>query len=333
MYSALSQNEGAQPELAEENLAIEVKPFREINATDLSEQIARDEIASRGYLLVRNALPREPLNRLLEEVTSIIATAGWLLPADNPNKRIANPDAACGTPDPCFMSVYEQIFSLESLHEYAHHPALQHIMRKLTGPRLLIHPKPIVRLIFPNCECFIVQAHQDHQAIGGDSESFTAWMPLHDCPPELGPLQILEGSHRFGFHTPDPTTGCVSKATAPGDHWVGGQINAGDVLIFHSLTVHAASPNLSQQLRISFDCRFQDYARPINPAILVFAGSSNERSWKAIYRNWHSDDLKYFWKQFPLTFKPDKAELEELARTADSPQMRARFARILSQLK
>ena len=63
---------------------------------------------------------------------------------------------------------------------------------------------------------------------------------------------------------------------------MGGQVNAGDVLIFHSLTVHAASPNLSNQLRISLDCRFQDYRRAFNPANVVFAGESG-KSWEKTY--------------------------------------------------
>lgn len=207
-------------------------------------------------------------------------------------------------------------------------------MKQLVGSRLLIHPKPIARLMFPNCERFIIHAHQDHQAIGGDPESFTAWMPLHDCPPELGPLQILEGSHRFGLQGADPATGYVSRETAQGIDWVGGRINAGDVVIFHSLTVHAGSPNVSNQLRISMDCRFQDYQRAINPSTLVFAGSANGgRSWETTYAAWRSRDLQYFWKQMPLRLKPSKSELAELSQTTQSPAMRARYARILNQIE
>ena len=170
--------------------------------------------------------------------------------------------------------------------------------------------------------------------MGGDPECFTAWIALHDCPVEVGPLQVMEGSHRFGYqnhededlHVPEIPTGA-----AIGGEWVGGQINAGDVLIFHSLTVHAASPNVSQQLRISLDCRFQDCRRVLNPANLTFAGDSG-KSWEKTYSGWRSDDLKYYWKNLPLNLKPSKSELEELAMNAETPAMRTRYARILSQL-
>jgi hypothetical protein len=287
-----------------------------------------------GYLLIRGLLPTDDLGRLLGDITQIVHAAGWLLPGHKPLAREANLAAACGDDDPSFKSVYEQIFNLEAFHRLAHHPALQRVMNTLVGPQLLIHPKPIARLMFPNCERFVVHAHQDHQAIGGDPESFTAWMPLHDCPVELGPLQILEGSHRFGLQTADPKTGYISKETAHGGNWVGGQINAGDVVIFHSLTVHTGSPNVSHQLRISMDCRFQDYGRVLNPSTLVFAGSSNgRRSWESTYAGWRSDDLKYYWKRMPLRLKPSRIELAQLAQTADSERMRSRYARILSQIE
>jgi len=311
-----------------------LKPFREIRPTDLSSSSIKHELDMRGYCLIRGLLPSTDLQELLAEIAQIAHAAGWLVRNHSPLERLADSSAACGDPDPTFKRAYDQVFSLESFHALAHHSALQQVMTLLVGPRLLIHPKPIARLMFPNCERFVVHAHQDHTAIGGDSESFTAWIPLHDCPLDLGSLQILEASHKYGLQSADPDTGIISKETARGLDWIGGRINAGDVLIFHSLTIHAAAANTSNQLRISMDCRFQDYGRPVNPSTLVFPGSSNgEKSWETTYANWRSDELKYFWKRLPLRFKPSKTELAHLAQTADPPMMRSRYAKILSQLE
>lgn len=309
-----------------------MKPFREIHAQEAAAACLREELETRGYVLIRNLLPREDILRSLGEVLEIIAGEGWLLQNDSPWDRLADAQMACGESDPRFEHVYRQIFGLESFHALAHHPKLRVVMKAIVGPRLLVHPKPIGRLIFPNCERFVIQSHQDHWAIGGDSSSYTAWMPLHDCPIELGPLQVLESSHHFGLQNADPTTGMIAGDRARGGEWVSGSIHAGDVLIFHSLTVHSASPNISRHLRISVDCRFQDHARPINPANLVFPGTSG-RSWETTYAGWQSEGLQYFWKQMPLTFRPSVDELAELAETAESPKMRLRYARILSQIQ
>jgi ectoine hydroxylase-related dioxygenase (phytanoyl-CoA dioxygenase family) len=117
-----------------------------------------------------------------------------------------------------------------------------------------------------------------------------------------------------------------------GDGWVGGGLDAGDVLIFHSLTVHAASPNHSDRIRVSLDCRFQDSRRVLNPANLVFAGESG-KSWEKTYSSWHSDELKFYWKKIPLALRPSKTELAYLMETAESPSGRARYERMISQLE
>lgn len=311
-----------------------MKAFHEVRASDLTPQFLQAEIRSRGYVLVRDLLPRVAVNSVLGDVTQVLSAAGWLLAEHSPQERMADPRAACGDPDPVFKRVYQQVFNLESFHALPHQVALQEVMKMLVGEQVLVHPKPIGRLIFPHCERLVTHAHQDYEFMGGDPECFTVWIPLHDCPIDIGPLRILEGSHRFGvqshqrerLHVPEIPIDAVA-----GDSWVGGNVNAGDVLIFHSLTVHAASPNLSERLRLSLDCRFQDARRVLNPANLVFAGESG-KSWEKTYAAWNSDGLKFYWKRMPLTLEPSKAELSCRAETAESPAARAKYARMVSQL-
>ena len=311
-----------------------MKPFIEVPADHLTSDLLHREIASKGYVLVRNVLPRPDISKVLSEVAEVLSRAEWLNPAHDPADRIANAAAACGDPDPAFKTTYREVFNLESFHALPHHPQLKAVMKMIVGERVLIHPKPIGRLIFPNSERLRVHAHQDYRFMNGDPECYTVWIPLHDCPTEVGPLQILEGSHHFGFqthidenlHVPE-----IPSGAEMGDEWAGGDINAGDVLIFHSLTVHAAAPNLSDRMRISLDCRFQDYARAINPANLAFAGDSG-KSWDEIYQSWRSRNLQYYWKSLPLNFQPSRAEIEHLSHMAASPSMRARYGRILAQI-
>jgi ectoine hydroxylase-related dioxygenase (phytanoyl-CoA dioxygenase family) len=309
-----------------------VKPFRELRATELDSRLLKEQIKTHGYALIRNLLFPKDIHRLLTDIAQIVSAAGWLQPDRDPLDRIANPGVAVDDADPHFKRVSDKVFSLESFHSFPHHSVLCQMMELLVGPHLFVHPKPIPRLIFPNADRFHLNMHQDHQAIAGDLQTFTAWMPLHDCTPKLGPLHILEGSHRYGLQKTPPGSGTIPREEARGEGWVGGRINAGDVLIFHSLTVHTASPNRSNQLRISVDCRFQSYDHPINPANLVFPVTS-KKSWKSIYTNWRYDNLKYYWRNFPLQFKPSPAELAHLAQTAEPADIRTRFASILTQLE
>ena len=311
-----------------------MKTFRELQAENLKPGVLQNQIDSKGYALIRGVISQEAIRSVLADITDVLYTAKWLRAGLNPLDRIPEHGAAYGDPDLAFKRVYQEVFNLESFHALPHQPALREVMKMLAGDEVLVHPKPIGRLIFPNCERLVVHAHQDYEFMGGDPEFFTVWIPLHDCPVEIGPLRIVEGSHRLGIqkhqredlHVPEIPIDAIA-----GDEWVGGSVNAGDVLIFHSLTVHAASPNVSEQMRISLDCRFQDVRRMLNPSNLVFAGESG-KSWEKTYANWQSNDLKFYWKSLPLTFKPSKEELEHLAETGESPSARAKYARMVSQL-
>lgn len=274
----------------------------------------------------------EQTNPLLEGIASVLFKAGWLNRQRIPIDRIAQADAACAEGDNEYKSVSDAVFELHLFHEFPHHPLIQNLMKLVVGPRLLIHPKSAARLIFPNFERSVIHAHQDHTAVGGDEKSYTAWIPLHNCTFNHGPLKILEGSHRYGLQPTLGDTGYISPDMERGGDWVSGEIDAGDVLLFHSLTIHEAAPNVSDQLRVSIDCRFQSYEHPVNPGALVFTGASN-RSWEDIYAKWDSSALKYYWQKLQLEFKPSKQELASLAKTSESPGMRARYARILERLE
>ena len=309
-------------------------PFHELQARDLAPSRLREQMVTDGYALIRGLLPLDAVRSVLSDVAQVLSAAGWLLPNADPLERLAVPGMAYGDPDPLFKRVYQQVFSLESFHALPHHAALHSVMKALAGNRPFIHPKPIGRLIFPHCERLVTHAHQDYEFMGGDPECFTVWIPLHDCPIDIGPLGILAGSHRFGVqshHTEGLHVPEIPDGKAVGDGWVSGRVNAGDVLIFHSMTVHAAASNISDRLRLSIDCRFQDTQRALNPSNLVFAGDSG-KSWEKTYAGWVRDEHKFYWTKIPLKLRPSRDELAHLGETAGSASKRARYARTVEQL-
>ena len=311
-----------------------MKGFDEIQKDSASPSVLKEALAVRGYALIREVIPRPDVEAVLADVGEVLSRAGWLQPGSTPSERMPAEGADYGDPDPIFKETYQEVFNLERFHALPHHPALKKVMEMIAGDQVLVHPKPIGRLIFPRCERLVTHPHQDYEFMRGDPEFYTVWITLHDCPVEAGSLRILEGSHRHGIqeheredlHVPE-----IPMNSALGDEWVEGQVNAGDVLIFHSLTVHAAAPNISDRMRLSLDCRFQDARRTLNPSNLVFAGESG-KSWEKTYSNWQSERLQYYWKKLPLSLKPTREDLEQLATSAENPALRARYARMVSQL-
>ena len=73
---------------------------------------------------------------------------------------------------------------------------------------------------------------------------------------------------------------------------------AGDLLLFHSHTIHAARPNITENhLRISVDYRYQGVSQPVVPDSLE--PHYGRLTWDDIYMCWTSD-LPYYWRDLPL---------------------------------
>ncbi len=122
----------------------------------------------------------------------------------------------------------------------------------------------------------------------------------------MGGLAIARGSHRDGVRdfTVSNGAGAMEVIDPLEGSWVSGPLEAGDVLIFHSLTVHKGLPNLTDQLRLSLDNRYQRASEPICERCLVpYAGCG---SWDEIYAGWPSDAQPYYWR----TFKPRIADYD-----------------------
>jgi hypothetical protein len=308
-----------------------MKSFRTICARDLDSVSLKSEMETYGYVFIRDLMPKGDLEQLLSDMIGIASDEGWTIEGSAPSDRIANPAMACSDPDPKYKQAANRAFRLERLHALMHHPILTDVMKRLVGPRLFVHPKPIARMIFPNCEGALLHAHQDNSGIGGSSDSYTVWMPLHDCLQGQGTLEIKEVSHLFGLQCTD---GYINPETAQGGAWVGGRINAGDVAIFHSLTVHGSTLSSANQLRFSVDCRFQSYDEAVSPFEIVFPNQAKGgRTWETTYADWEHDDWKYYWRDLPLRLKPSVAELAAQAEKADSPEKRLRYTTMLELIE
>lgn len=170
----------------------------------------------------------------------------------------------------------------------------------------------VQRNIFPQSDHFdfTTGVHQDRVHIGGTT-SYAMWMPLGDCPREMGTLAVAAGSHVAGILPTKVGSGAGGMDIAvpiPGT-WVTGDFAAGDALIFQDVTVHKALPNRTRSIRMSFDARYQKLSEPIADVnLLPYSGCG---SWDEAYAGWSSRDGQYYWKDLPVTVVPlDRSHYE-----------------------
>lgn len=273
------------------------------NGTELRRRLRSD-----GYLFLRGVIPRDTIVRTEEAILREIAQAGWLKSGTDPRDRVADITRTCAEPDVAFRSVYNQVFQLEEFHHLPHTPTLHSLMQDLFGgDPIFVHPRPIARLIFPVWPGqldFTTPAHQDYWAIQGTPETYSVWIPLHDCTFEHGSLMVAEGSHRNGVYGYRLSLGAGgAEVDDPLDgRWRGGNFEVGDMLIFSTLTVHKAAPNRTERLRLSIDCRFQRILDPINEACISLA--DQPFNWEDVYAKWQRQDLQYYWEPLDLWIVP-----------------------------
>ncbi len=103
----------------------------------------------------------------------------------------------------------------------------------------------------------------------------TAWIPLHDCPEELGPLVVVDGSHRwshlldrsaFSFHSEDMST-LARHVEALGYEFrpVVIEMERGQFSLHHCRTLHGSYPNRSTRPRLATAVHLQDEANRYRP--------------------------------------------------------------------
>lgn len=264
------------------------------SGTDLQKRMERD-----GYLFISGLLPGETVEQLRLKQLKIALEEGWVN-ADAPlEDGVADLNGFGVEPEPEYMRVMGRMTSLQEFYALAQHPNLIGMFERMLGESVLPHAKVIGRCLFPQREAFTTPPHQDYVFIRGTAETYTAWIPLQDLSPEMGGLQIAAGSHKNGIFDYKPALGAGGMGiNEPLEgSWVNSPFKQGDVLIFHSMVVHQGVPCTGKRLRLSIDARYQRLSEPIGPGNLTpHAGES----WEQIYADWHSDDFKYYWKQWNL---------------------------------
>ena len=270
-----------------------------VDGPALAARMARD-----GYLYLPDLLPRDVVAGVQHEVAAIAREAGWLRPEAPLADAVADLRGFCVDPEPRYLEILRRINRLESYHALKHQPRLLGLFERMLGAPVFPHPRVLMRNIFPDRVEYTTKAHQDYPNVQGTTDVYTAWMPLIDCPPELGGLQVARGSHTLGvldFGIGNGAGGIEILDPLEG-RWTGGPMRAGDVLVFHSLTVHKGVPNRSDRLRMSIDCRFQRVRDPFNPDNANPDGQP--LTWNEVYAGWRSDALQYYWTRLPLTEAP-----------------------------
>ena len=270
----------------------------------------RERIDGEGYLFFQRLQRPEKLLELRQQMLTVMQEGGWLIAGTDPLDGIADVSQQCTEGDVEYSDVYHQVYRLEAFHRSAHWPEVMEIMAKVVGKPVLPHPHKVARLWFPQYTAHTTPIHQDFVHFQGNFETYTCWAPIGDCPIELGGLAVLPGSHKIDkvmdHHFSLGAGSLCINTDELADNWHTTDYEIGDTLIFPALTVHKALPNLTEdRLRVSLDNRYTATDNIVadhmlEPHLNVF----NQLKWEDVYRDWESDEFKYYWKNLGLRVVP-----------------------------
>jgi hypothetical protein len=232
----------------------------------------RAQFDADGYVFVCGVLDVEQVNLFATEVKGILRALGLLEVGEDALDRFRRTRT----------EFYAAVQRLELFHAIAHDPSLVGIVRALVGEDAFAHPQKLLRAILPGIEELVTPPHQDYAYIRGAERTVTAWLPLRTCRVADGALRVLVGSHRRGplpLRPSSTVSGSRVEVDEDDGDWATADLEPGDVLMFHSMTVHGAMPNTSPRIRLSADFRFQSASEPIAARSLKPSGYPQVPDW------------------------------------------------------
>jgi hypothetical protein len=241
-----------------------------------------------GYLYLPGHLDPDLVNRFREYYFGKLAPTGLLEPETDLRTGVGSEGEIDRglTREILFGEVVPgaQYASLTS------HPDIRGWFGWFFNDEVMLHKRKIIRHIRPG-EAGIGTATQAHYDLvylrEGSDRVLSMWIPLGDCPVEMGGLTYLEGSHHWalagerdkGIRLParSMTADLPVLADEHDARWLLADYKAGDVMVHSAYMVHASTDNVDRdkRIRLSTDIRYQRTTDPI------------DWRWQ---EHWHPDD-------------------------------------------
>ena len=275
-----------------------------VSSLDEDTRVLRERFNDWGYLYIKRYIPPADCERLLDAV--LLACDPYIRGNASSSPHLE------GEPffetDPVWDEIYPKIQSLEAFHTFFHQQHVLNLMEIVTGAPVFVYPMKMARISTPGKIGFETPPHQDAHSHHAGPTMAGFWVPLHDVSEPMGRVKVLPKSHKLGVRpvfTTQGVGGVQCEIYENETTWHVSDVEAGDVLIFHSCTVHRAEPNTtSEAVRISVDTRFCDHGAAVFSTNLDphHGWRIEGLDWPSIYSGWQNSQYQYYWRDYPGLF-------------------------------
>ena len=276
-----------------------------ISTIDEGAVLLRARFQELGYLFFKRYAPESACAHLLD---SLVAQTGKRVSLDYDSGLPVLKGQPFVESDPDWDDVYPRVQALEEFHSFFHSEHMLDLMRLVSGCEVFVYPMKMARISTPGKIGFETPPHQDAYSHHAGPTMAGIWVALHGISSSMGRVKVLPGSHKGGVRKVFQAAGVggVQCEIYPDETtWHVADSDPGDVLIFHSATVHKAEPNVTDStVRMSVDTRFCDYGAPVFSTNLEphHGWRIKNLNWDRVYRDWQSSDYQYYWTDYPHLF-------------------------------
>jgi ectoine hydroxylase-related dioxygenase (phytanoyl-CoA dioxygenase family) len=244
----------------------------------------KTQYAEQGYLWLKRFLDPDAVMDFRGYVFRHLADSGLVARGSDPRQGISGTDALDKRDADRRLMALVRSTAYEG---FCVQPRLSRFMDEFLDGLSYLHKRKIMRYTQPHTAT-VTPAHYDLVYLrGGTSRIVTAWIPIGDCPVDMGGLIYLEGSHAIGVDmeakfardaealTPEERInaynahmtegGWVSKdlpdmANRFNARWLAADYEAGDIMLHSPFMIHASTTNVDagNHIRLSTDIRFQN---------------------------------------------------------------------------
>lgn len=219
-----------------------------------------------GYLLVRDAVPQEKIDRLESQIVGLVREwtgqdYGTTRTPEFANALLADRELE--------RRLYDGVRKFDWLTELSLQPELAEPVQRILGEQIGLMGKIPLRFDLPCVLRELAVWHQDYWYVKGNTDVVTLWMPLQDTSYAEGCLMVMPGSHELGPIVHDGEA--LGKRHFPKSvfdrevRYV--EMRRGDLLLFNSLLLHSSGVNVSDRVRLSVQARYSRLNQPTDPGM------------------------------------------------------------------
>ncbi|HEY4200242.1 MAG TPA: phytanoyl-CoA dioxygenase family protein [Devosiaceae bacterium] len=244
----------------------------------------REKYRQHGYLWLKGLLRRQDVVDFRRYVFERFADLGMM--RDRSDAAVGLDSGTPPAPDSTNRRLMELV-RCAAYESFCVQSQLWKFMDEFLQGMSYLHKRKLMRHTLPGTSQ-VTPAHYDLVYLrGGTDRIVTAWIPIGDCPVEMGGLVYLEGSHAIGVRmeaefraanaglTPEERINAYNKNMTEGGwvskdlpdmaerfdaRWLVTDYEAGDVMLHSPYMIHASTMNEDRdgRVRLSTDIRYQN---------------------------------------------------------------------------